>query len=152
MSRAVARLAWVIPIGLLALTIQQAKVTRDLNHTLEQGEAARAEVLRYFRSDRKDVTHAEVDLQAVLSDGTTRNWMNLALPYTIAHRIDEMDSVDVMVNVGGGQEVVIQEIGGTQLRIAMSNAAMALVVFLITLALVWGWNRYITREAAGSVS
>ena len=60
-----ARIAWIIPVALLALTGQQIKVTSDIGQTLEQGEAARAEVLRYFRSDRKDVTHAEVDLRVV---------------------------------------------------------------------------------------
>ncbi len=146
MSRAIARIAWIVPIAVFALTVQQARVARDLNHTLQQGQEAQARVLRYFRSDRKDVTHAEVDLQVALADGSLRTWEHLALPYSIAHRIDEKDSVEVRISLGSPQEVVIQEIGKTQLRIAMSNAAMALVVFLITLVGVWGWNRQISRQ------
>lgn len=147
MSRAMARIAWIVPIAVLALTIQQTKVARDLNATLEQGVEAQARVLRYFRSDRKDVTHAEVDLQVKLDDGSLKTWEHLALPYSIAHRIDERDSVAVRVNLGSAQEIVVQEIGKTQLRIAMSNAVMALVIFLMTLVGVWAWNRQISRLA-----
>ena len=146
-SRALARAAWVIPAALLALTLQQAKVAYDLAATLSSGEEAQAEVVRYFRSDRKDVTHAEVDLRVVLADGTERRWDRLALPYSIAHRIDEADSVAVRVNLGAGQEVVIAEIGRTQQRIALYNAAMALVVFVLTLWGVWAWNRWVGRPA-----
>ncbi len=146
MSRAMARIAWIVPIAVFALTAQQVKVANDLNQTLAQGQEAQARVLRYFRSDRKDVTHAEVDLQVALDDGSLKTWEHLALPYSIAHRIDEKDSVAVRVSLGSAQEIVIQDIGKTQLRIAMSNAAMALVVFLIALTLVWGWNRQISRQ------
>ncbi|MFT4604994.1 MAG: hypothetical protein ACI9W4_001733 [Rhodothermales bacterium] len=146
MSRAVARIAWIVPVALFALTLQQAKVAKDLNHTLEQGQEAQARVLRYFRSDRKDVTHAEVDLQVVLADGSLKTWEKLALPYSVAHRIDERDSVEVRISLGSPQEVVIQEIGKTQLRIAMSNAAMVVVVFLMALVGVWAWNRQISRQ------
>lgn len=147
MSRAVARIAWIVPIAVFALTVQQVKVAKDLNHTLEQGEETQARVLRYFRSDRKDVTHAEVDLQVALADGSVKTWEHVALPYSIAHRIDEKDSVAVRVSLGSPQEVVIQEIGKTQLRIAMSNAGMALVIFLISFAGVFAWNRQISRTS-----
>jgi hypothetical protein len=146
-SRAVARVAWAAPVLLLALTINQFKVARDLSKTLSEGESAVAEITRYFRSDRKDVTFAELDLRIVLADGTTMTREHLALPYSIAHRVDQADSVAVRVLPGAAQEVVIEAIGGTQSRIALSNAAMSLIVFLLALAGVWFWNRWVSRAA-----
>ncbi len=144
-SRTVARVAWVLPVLLLALTINQFKVARDLGTTFENGVSATAEVTRYFRSDRKDVTHAEVDLRIVLADGTELIRERLALPYSIAHRIEDADSVRVRVRPGAAQEIVIEAIAGTQRRIALSNAAMSLIVFLLVLTGVWFWNRHLGR-------
>ncbi|MBO6576845.1 MAG: hypothetical protein JJ896_14550 [Rhodothermales bacterium] len=149
-SRLIARLFWIVPLALAALTTQQAMVYQNLGATLTNGEAAQAEVLRYFRSDRKDVTHAEIDLRVVLEDGTERTWQQLALPYSIAHRVDNSDSLAVRVNLGAPQEVVITEIGRTQRSIALSNMAMALVAFLITLVGAIEWNRQVGR--AGSAT
>jgi Zn-dependent protease with chaperone function len=146
MSRAVARLSWIVPVLLMALSAQQFMVARSIGETLRSGEEAEAQVLRYFRSDRKDVTHAEVDLKVRLSDGTERTWEHVALLYTIAHRIDEAESVMVRVRAGASPEVVLTAIGGTQKRIALSNGAMSLIVFLIALAGVWSWNRYVSRQ------
>ncbi|MFT5143279.1 MAG: hypothetical protein ACI80V_000594 [Rhodothermales bacterium] len=146
MSRAVARLSWIVPILLMALSAQQFMVASSIGETLRSGEEAEAQVLRYFRSDRKDVTLAEVDLRVRLSDGSERTWNHVALPYTIAHRIDEADSVMVRVRTGASPEVVLSAIAGTQRRIALSNGAMSFIVFLIALAGVWSWNRYVSRQ------
>ena len=145
-STSIARLAWLIPAGLLALTIHQSKVTRDLGATLRDGEPAMAEVLRYERSDRKDVTHAEIDLRVVLADGSILTRRRLALPYSIAHRVDSADSVAVHVLPNAGQDVVIDGIVGTQRRIALSNAVMSLVAFLMAFVGVLAWNRSAQRR------
>ena len=114
----VARIAWILPVVLFLLTLHQVKVSVDLGETMESGTPAVAHVTRYDRTDRKDVTHAELDLEIMLQDGTLLVKKNLALPYTISHRVEEKDSLEVLVLPGASQEVVISSIVATQRRIA----------------------------------
>ena len=137
----VARIAWVVPAVLFLLTLHQAKVGFDLGDTIENGIPAVAHVTRYDRTDRKDVTHAELDLRIILADGRILEKNKLALPYTISHRVEEKDSLDVLVLPGASQEVVILSIVATQQRIAFYNAAMSLMAFLIVSIGVYYWNR-----------
>lgn len=143
--RLIARISWIVPAALLALALYQVDVARDLRSTIDDGERVWAEITRYERSDRKDVTHVEFDLEAHLVGGTTLRKERMTLPYSIGHRVDE-DSVEVYVNPGADQEVVIASIAGTHTSIAWSNAAMSFVAFLIALTGVWAWNRYLRNE------
>lgn len=149
--RVIARLTWIVPLALLLLAGHQAKTAVDIGRTLAEGEAAVAEVTRYERSDRKDVTQAELDLRVRLADGSVLVREHLALPYTIAHRV-EADSLPVRVLRGSGQEVVLSDIAGTQRRIAWSNAAMSLIMGLIALAGVVSWNRFLARREGADAS
>ena len=142
---AIARVAWLVPLSLLLLSLHQAKAARDLGVTLERGEEAVAEVTRYLRSDRKDVTQAEVDLRVTLADGSTLVHDRLALPYSVAHRV-EAESLAVRVIPGAAQEIVIVEIGPTQRRIALSNAAMSAVMLIMASIGVFAWNRQVGRN------
>ena len=142
-----ARIAWGVPAILLFLTIQQTKVTIDLGRTMNEGMPAVAEVLRYDRTDRKDVTHAEIDLRVVFGDGSVIEKTQMALPYTIAHRVEDADSVDVLVFPGSSQEVVIASIVGTQQKIALYNIAMSFIAFVLAAVGVYFWNRMIDNEA-----
>ena len=104
-----------------------------------------AEVTRYERSDRKDVTHVELDLLVRMQDGTTLERTRMALPYSIGHRV-EAESLNVTVLPGTGQEVVITQIGRTQARIAWSNGAMSFIAFLMAFLGVFSWNRWLFRK------
>lgn len=141
----VARLAWAVPVLLLALTLHQAYTAYEIQDTLDTGVQAMAEVTRYERSDRKDVTHVELDLLVHMPDGSTIEKTHMALPYSIGHRV-EAESLAVIVHSGAAQEVVIKEIGHTQVSIAWSNAAMSLVAFLMAFAGVFYWNRWQKRQ------
>ena len=144
-SRRVARFAWAVPALLFALSVHQVMTAVNLARTLEVGQLAMAEVTRYDRSDRKDVTHVELDLLVHLDDGTSFERNNMALPYSIGHRV-EAESLQVTVLRGAGQEVVITQIGHTQVRIAWSNAAMSFMAFLMAFAGVFSWNRWIRNR------
>ena len=132
---------------MLGLTIHQAKVALDLGRTAREGMPAVAEVTRYDRTDRKDVTHAELDLKIVMPDGSTLIREKLSLPYSIAHRV-EQDTLHVRVLLGSGQEIVISSIVGTQRLIAMSNSAMSLIAMIIAAVGVFAWNRYRKKKDA----
>mgnify|MGYP006919303554 CR=1 FL=1 len=139
-AKTVARLAWFVPVLLLALTIHQVFTAFELDKTMDEGILAWAEVTRYDRTDRKDVTQVELDMIVHMPDGSQFVRDNLALPYSIGHRV-EADTLSVMVLAGSAQEVVIQEIGETQVKIAWSNAAMSLIGLLMTFVGVFYWNK-----------
>lgn len=143
-ARRLARLAWIVPVALFLLGGHQAWTAVEIGRTMKLGEEALARVTRYERTDRKDVTQAELDLVVTLRDGSTITRERLALPYTVAHRV-EADSLPVRVLRGAAQEIVLTDIAGTQRRIAWSNAAMSLVMALIALAGVVAWNRLLGR-------
>ena len=139
-AKTVARLAWFVPVLLLALTIHQVFTAFELDKTMDEGILTWAEVTRYDRTDRKDVTQVELDMIVHMPDGSQFVRDNLALPYSIGHRV-EADTLSVMVLAGSTQEVVIQEIGETQVKIAWSNAAMSLIGLFMTFVGVLYWNK-----------
>ena len=144
--KTVARLAWSIPVLLLALTIYQVVTAVELRATMDEGVETWAEVTRYDRSDRKDVTKVEIDMIVHMPDGSQFERNKLTLPYSIGHRV-ESDTLTVMVLKGTVQEVVIKDIGETHIRIAWSNFGMSLIAFIIAFAGVLAWNRFqATRE------
>ncbi|MCZ6705411.1 MAG: hypothetical protein O6942_05870 [Bacteroidetes bacterium] len=145
-SYLIARGAWVVPLLLLFFSGYFIKVTLDLGRTANEGVSAIAEVTRYDRSDRKDVTHAELDLKIELPDGRILERTKLSLPYSIAHRV-EKDTLHVRVLEGSGQEVVISSIIGTQRRIALSNAAMTFIAMWMAFAAVFAWNRSLKKAS-----
>ena len=144
-SARVARLAWLLPGILFLLTAHQVKTSMDLSTTRTNGEVVWADVARYERSDRKDVTHVELDLMVHMPDGTVFERDNLALPYSIGHRV-EADSLQVYVLPGAAQEVVIANISRTQVLIAASNAVMAFIATLMAFWGVFAWNRWLARQ------
>ncbi len=150
-SRLIARISWIVPLLLLGLSAHQAKVALDLGRTVREGSPAVAEVTRYDRADRKDVTHAELDLRIAMPDGSTLIREKLSLPYSIAHRV-EQDTLHVRVLQHSAQEIVISSIVGTQRLIAMSNSAMSLIAMIIAFAGVFAWNRYQKKKDSAAAS
>lgn len=146
-----ARIAWIVPLVLFFFVGYFAKVTVDLGHTARDGISVVAQVTRYDRSDRKDVTHAELDLNIPLPDGSTLVREKLSLPYSIAHRV-EKDTLHVRVLIGSSQEVVISSIVGTQRRIALSNAAMSFIAMLMAFVAVFTWNRSLKKTSSSELS
>ncbi|GMQ80927.1 MAG: hypothetical protein BMS9Abin05_0356 [Rhodothermia bacterium] len=143
-SHLAARIAWIVPLLLLFFSGYFTKVTIDLGRTAKDGISAVAEVTRYDRSDRKDITQAELDLRIPLPDGSTLVREKLSLPYSIAHRV-EKDTLHVRVLKGSSQEVIISSIVGTQRRIAASNAIMTFIAMLMAFVAVFIWNRSVKK-------
>lgn len=150
-SKRVARVAWLLPALLLLLAGHQAKTSVDLSETRATGTTVWADVTRYERSDRKDVTMVEMDLVATMPDGSVFERTRLNLPYTIGHRV-EKDSLLVIVQPGAAQEVVIDEIARTQISIARSNAVMAFMAALMAFWGVFAWNRWLKKTAAAQTN
>ena len=152
--RIIARLMWVLPALLLLLAINQAKVARDVRHTLEAGLPATAEITNVQKENRVDVTYDYVDLRVVLEDGRVLTKETLSLPHSLFPLIENQETVEVRVLPGAAQEIVIASTGGPearlvarpQWRLAAINAAMSFIGFVIFAAGVFAWNRYLGRR------
>ncbi len=140
----VARLLWLVPIALLLLGINQWMVALDLRDTLEQGEAATAEVLEFVKNDRPDIPFGYVSLKATLSDGSEIVQEKMALPYTLLPRVEHALTLDVRVVPGADQQIVITDIAQTQWKIAAMQAAICFGVMLMAGVGLFLWNRMLT--------
>ncbi|MFK7844634.1 MAG: hypothetical protein AB8G77_04980, partial [Rhodothermales bacterium] len=56
----VARFLWIVPVALLLLSLNQAKVGYDLRYTLNNGIAALADVLEVEINERVDIPYGYV--------------------------------------------------------------------------------------------
>lgn len=144
-SRLVARLLWVVPGVLLFLMLNQTMVALDLRETIREGRLVEADVLAVNTTDRADITMASVRLRVPTSDGATIE-RELPLPITFVRTLEGQDALDVFVDAGADQEIVIAEIGRAQWRLAAINGAISLVALLLVSWGVFAWNRFLDRK------
>lgn len=142
-STLIARLLWAIPVSLFLLSGHQLKVGFDLRNTLLQGELRSAEVTAYDRVDRKDVTYGYVSLSIPLGDGSLLEKTEMTLPYSLLHRVEGKEQLDVYVLPGSAQEVVIEMVANAQWKMAVIQSSMAIVAALMALVGVLAWQRYL---------
>ena len=147
-----ARLAWVLPVFFVALSLHQGKVAYDLNDTKTSGTEAEAEVLETKVSRRVDVTFDYLSLRVPLPDGGTLTKEKMALPHSLAPALQDKKTLKVRVQPGAAREVVITETIGptrvvdTQARIATMNAAISLGAALLFGLGIFFWNRNLTSS------
>lgn len=145
---------WILPALLLVLAINQAKVARDIRHTLEQGLPAVAEITNAQKVNRADVTYDYVDLRVMLESGQVLTKEALSLPHSMFPLVENQKTVEVRVLPGAAQEVVIASTGGPearliarpQWRLAAINAAISCIAFFLFAAGIFAWNRYLGRR------
>lgn len=140
MVRIVARTLWVLPVLLVLLALNQAKVAWELRATWERGQPAMAEVLHFEGSNRADVTYGYVDLRVELDEGGTITREKISLPQVMWSRVKDQDSLAVHVRPGSTQEVVIDSLMPGHWLIAASQVGISLVGAVLFLAGVWWWN------------
>jgi hypothetical protein len=145
-QRLVARLAWILPVFFLGLALHQGRAAYGLRATATSGTPATAEVLELHQENRVDVTYDYVSLRVTLPSGETLTRERLALPHSLAPRLEGKETVDVRVRPGRSQEVVVTLVANTQWRIAAMNSAIAAVAALLALGGVFYWNRHLARQ------
>lgn len=143
-SRVVARLLWIFPAILLILTINQILVAVNLRNTMSQGDEETARVLAIETTDRADITMASVRLRVPMEQGAVER--DLPMPITFARQLREGQDVNVLVNPGSDQEIVIAEFGRAQWRLAAVNSGMGFIALALFAVGVFAWNRYLDRK------
>ena len=149
-TRRIARLAWIVPLLLLLLALDQAKVAFDLQRTFERGTPAAAEVLAYEDSDRVDVTYGYVSLRVPLPGGGVLTKQKMSLPTSLLPRVEGERTLDVRVRPGAAQEVVIAKLMPAHLLIAASQSGICFLGALLFGAGVFFWNRSLRRQEAAA--
>ena len=149
-----ARLLWIVPLFLCALAINQALVAFDIRHTLNSGEQAIADVIEIKINDRVDIPFGYVSLKVELDNAREIVKEKMALPYTLLPQVKDRVQLDVLVDPGSRQEIVIANIASTQWKMAGMQSMMCFFGFLFSGIGVFFWNRLLnTRgdpaEAAG---
>ncbi len=147
----IARTLWIVPVALLLLTLNQAKVAYDLHYTLNNGIAAIAEVLEVVVNERVDIPYGYVSLKVGLEDGREIKQEKMSLPYTLLPQVRYADQLEVRVFPESDQPIVIQEIASTQWKIAAIQSLMGFVAFLLAFAGVFAWNRLLSKKGDPSV-
>ena len=142
----VARLLWIPAVLLILLFIHQVNVALDLRKTRNQGTPATADILAYESSDRVDVTYGYVNLRVAMPDGTVIERRKMSLPTTLLPRVKGAETLQVHVQPGADQEIVIDRLMPAQWLIAAAQAAMSLMGALLIGIGVFSWNRYLERE------
>lgn len=148
-QRILAKLAWLVPVTLLALGVNQAKVALDLRTTLSDGMPAVAAVTEYERVDRADVTYGYVSLAVDLPGGSVLLREKMSLPYSLIQEVEGKDSLQVHVLPDGGQTVVIDMVAQTQWKIAAIQSGVSIVAACMALIGVLAWNRNIRPASTG---
>ena len=142
----VARFMWIVPIALLLLTLNQAKVAYDLHYTLENGIAAIADVLEVEVNERVDIPYGYVSLSVDLEDGRRIVQEKMSLPYTLLPSVRYEEELEVRVFPEADQPIVIKDIASTQWKIAAVQSLMGFVGFMMAAAGVFAWNRYLREK------
>lgn len=146
----VARIAWIVPLFFVGLFVHQTKVAYNLRATLLDGQPAEARVLEVHGENRVDVTYDYTNLRVELPDGRTIVKEKMSIPHSLIQLLENKETVDVRVRPGSSQEIVIEELGATQWRIAALNAAIAFGAALVFGLGVFFWGRYLRRHGEPS--
>lgn len=152
MNHWIARIAWLLPLFLLGLSIHQGKVAYDLYTTKTEGTEVKSEVLEVHKDNRSDVTYDYISLRVPMPDGTTLTREKMSLPHGIVPVLRNKKTLATRVNSRGPRGVVITEqiqstpVVDTQIRIAGINGLMSLGAALLFGIGVWYWNRTLRRS------
>lgn len=142
----ISRLLWAVPLILIFLSLNQAKVALDIKHTLENGAETTANVIEMRVNDRVDIPFGYVSLQVPLEDGSELVQEKMSLPYTLIPYVQHQETLDVRVLLGASQQIVISQIASTQWKMAALQSAMCFVGFLMAATGVFIWNRYLSKK------
>ncbi len=146
-QRWLAKVAWVVPIGLFILAADQANVASDLFQTLRDGEPAVATVTEYERIDRADITYGYVSLTVPLPDGSVLTREKMSLPHSLMQRLEGEDTLEVRVLSNADQDVVIAMVASTQWKIAAIQSGISLLASIFAFVGVMAWNRLLGSKS-----
>ncbi|GAB5519329.1 MAG: hypothetical protein RhofKO_15800 [Rhodothermales bacterium] len=142
----IARLMWVIPVGMLLLAINQVNVVFDLQSTLEEGTLVVADVDTVVTTNRSEIAYDYLDLSVPMPSGDTLRVEKMTLPHSLFTHVQDEKKLDVRVMPGAAQEVVLVHVADTQWRIAAMNAAICFVFGILAGVGIYFWNKTLREK------
>ena len=146
MARWIARVLWVLPVLLLGLAANQAKVAIDLKTTWEQGEPAIAEVLAFESKNRADVTYGYLNLRVGLESGQVLTQEKMSLPQVFWNHVEGRDSLAVRVLTDAAQPIVIDRLMPGHWLIAAAQVGISFLGAMLIGVGAWAWNVQLRRR------
>ena len=146
MVQIIARFFWIVPIALIGLSVNQGMVAHQLRSTWNDGVSAIARVENFDTTNRADVTYGYTHLLIILPDGQMIERERMSLPQSLWSRVKGKDSLEVSVQPGAPQEVVIDQLMPAHWLIAASQMGISLMGALLSAVLAFFWNRSFNKE------
>ena len=140
----VARLLWVFPLLLLAISAYLFWAGSEQHAAATEGVAVQAEVLDIVTRERAEITMGAVRLRYTPPGATAAVERDIELPLTLLKSIEarELEEVTVRI-VPGRDQLVLEPYKRGQWILTFSFAAMALIGALGLGVMVRGWNRFL---------
>jgi len=146
MVRIIAKIFWIVPVGLIGLAVNQGYVAQQLRHTWSQGTPAIAMVKGLETTNRADVTYGYIHLQVILPDGQRIENERMSLPQALWPRVKGRDSLEVFVEPGAPQEIIISQLMPAHWLIAASQMGISLIGAILSGVLAIFWNRALRKH------
>ncbi len=146
MVRIIALIFWVVPVGLICLSINQGLVAGQLRNTWNNGELAIAKVDKFETTNRADVTYGYINLRVELSNGELIERKKMSLPQSLWPRVKGQDSLRVYVKRETAQEIVIDDLMPAHWLIAVSQMGISLFGALLSGVFAFLWNRSLRQK------
>lgn len=140
-------LFWLLPLYFTFLIGQQAMVYFGIENTYENGTSYTAEVVDYEMKQIASQTNGYVVLRFKTKDGEQVQ-RQLSLPVEMAGALQDIRVVPVRYYPEGWQEIVMLPTLETQKNLVWTNALMAGVAFLITLAIAITAHKFASKKLA----
>ena len=140
----VARLLWVLPLLLLAISAYLLWAGAEQRAAAVSGEEVRAEVLEVSTRERSEITTGHVRLRYTPPGEAAAVERTVEMPLTILKSIEArgLDEITVRARPGHDQ-IVLAPYQRGQWILSFSFAAMALVGAIGLGVMVRGWNRFL---------
>ncbi|MCC5933356.1 MAG: hypothetical protein LAT75_06885 [Candidatus Cyclonatronum sp.] len=140
-------MAWLIPLALAGLLIQQVSVFYGITNTMEQGELLEANITDFRIKQIAAQTNGYVDLQFLDSTGAERK-ERLSLHAQHASRLIGANTVEIRYLAGTAYDIVIVKTFEYHRSTVLVNLGVILLSLLVMIPVsIWA-SRYARRRAA----
>lgn len=143
--KTVARLMWLGPALLVAISIALLRAGFDERTTLESGTLVTAEVVDVNIRNRADVTYGHIDLRVPTPEGEVIE-RRLPLPLSLLIPLEDEKELAVWYQPASSTDVVIDFIARAQWKMALIHAGMSALGAILLAIGVFAWNRFLGRE------
>lgn len=146
-NRFVARLLWLGPLLLLAITLGLIRAGVEQRAAAEGGAVVDAEIVAMDVRERSEITHGTARLRYTPPAAPAPVERAVELPMSFLKELEGREGERIPVRlVEGGDQVVLAHHARAQWVLTFSFAAMALVGALGLGWMVAAWNRLLTRD------